>query len=200
MGPFSFEIAQVPIAGYPIPFGVPQAAQPGQGLRFQLSSTVGGVLQDPVGQPVQVGSGPPLVFTGTPAANQTIVVTIDVSTTSFDWSLNGVVQATSVPIATAVALAGTGLTANFAGTYVDATTYTLVTMALTFTATDPTGAVTKATPAPSGTPGVWYADLLISAQPNGGSWTATFQATSQETSQNAVGVFRFYVDSGAEGV
>jgi hypothetical protein len=84
------------------------------------------------GGPVtQSGTGPAVTFTGTAAANQTIVITITTAgirgTAAFQWSLNGVVQQTGQLTAATFALGTTGLTANFGtGTsYALNTTYTV---------------------------------------------------------------------------
>lgn len=84
------------------------------------------------GPVVQSGGGPAVTFTGVATSNETILITITTGGTvaggsaRFTWSLNGVVQATGVTVAASVALAGTGLTANFAaGTTVVNTSYTM---------------------------------------------------------------------------
>jgi hypothetical protein len=78
--------------------------------------------------------GSAVSFTGTALANETIVVTITTGGTAagglarFSWSLNGTVQATGVTVAAGpLTLGTTGLSVNFGlGTYVVATTYTVV--------------------------------------------------------------------------
>jgi hypothetical protein len=89
-------------------------------------------LTDPtsilMGQPVFKGgpaNQPAVTFTGTPTQAIAPIEVIIQSSTTFEWFLNGVLQASGVTIASAVVLGATGITANFpAGTYVAAQTFT----------------------------------------------------------------------------
>lgn len=81
------------------------------------------------GAVTQVGGGPVVTLTGTPADSYSVIITITtggaVATAVFKYSLDGgVTETTLVTTAATVALGASGLTANFAaGTYVIASTY-----------------------------------------------------------------------------
>lgn len=81
------------------------------------------------GAVTQVGTGPVVTLTGTPADNYSVILTITTGGTLgvavFKYSLDGgATETTLVTTAATVALGASGLTANFpAGTYVLATTY-----------------------------------------------------------------------------
>jgi hypothetical protein len=76
------------------------------------------------------GSSPPAVtFTGTPTQALAPLEIVIQQPTTFEWYINGNLQASGVAIATTVVLTGTGVTANFpAGTYASGQTYTAYSM------------------------------------------------------------------------
>ncbi len=103
------------------PISVPStgvAATDATTISSYFAATGGPVTHLPVGF-----TGPAVTFTGTATSNETILIVMKlggaVATATFDWYLNGTIQAQNVVTASTVSLTGTGLTANFAaGTYV----------------------------------------------------------------------------------
>jgi hypothetical protein len=199
-GPFSFTVSQVATSGNPVPPGVAQPVSPGQNVRLQLNSYTGGVAADPVGGVTQLGPGPPILLAGTPVSQQTVQVLVTtpgpLGTALFSWYLDGILQAANVATGASVPLSGANLTAQFpAGSYVAGTSYTSVSVLLSCQVENPGGQVFAVSPVAQSSPGVWYADFLVPAQCQGGTWQASFVAVSSLASQNAVGTFDFYVDA-----
>ncbi len=199
-GPFSFSVSQVATSGNPVPAGIARPVSPGQNIRLQLNSYTAGGAADPVGGVTQLGAGPPILLLGTPVSLQTVEVLITtpgaVGTALFSWYLNGVLKAAGVATAGSVALSGANLTALFpTGAYVAGTSYTSISVLLTCQVQNPGAEVFAVAPVQQSAPGVWFADFLVPPQSQGGTWQASFIATSSLASQNAVGSFNFYVDA-----
>jgi hypothetical protein len=100
------------------------------GLPFDLQAWK--LLPSGIGQVLQLGDGPAITFTGTPAASASILVRITepggLGEGEFDWSLDGgatwEAQAVTINVLGTNALGSTGITANFADDdYVDNTDY-----------------------------------------------------------------------------